>query len=155
MTWEPADRQVSYKKTCTHFPFVVHWKHRCSCNGGGQLSQDAGNWQLCHRTNLLRGWLEYFFFLTLFFFCLWIFGSCVTYSHKSIVECSPGKKAGARLGRPFFIVIISLWPSVCDGTEERGIVGRMFMAAKPVMEWQVRVETLKTRGGKNRILILS
>lgn len=40
MTWEPADRQVSYKKTCTHFPFVVHWKHRCSCNGGG------GN---CHR----------------------------------------------------------------------------------------------------------
>lgn len=40
MTWEPADRQVSYKKTCTHFPFVVQWKHRCSCNGEG------GN---CHR----------------------------------------------------------------------------------------------------------
>lgn len=35
MTLEPADRQVSYKKTCSHFPFVVQWKHHCSCNGRG------------------------------------------------------------------------------------------------------------------------
>lgn len=69
MTWEPADRQVSYKKTCTHFPFVVHWKHRCSCNGGreggreggeGGLSEEAGTWQLCHLTNLQTGWLQVF-----------------------------------------------------------------------------------------------
>lgn len=72
MTWEPADRQVSYKKTCTHFPFVVQRKHRCSCNvavGGGctRLSQEAGTWQLCHLTNLQTGRLEVF---CLLFFCL-------------------------------------------------------------------------------------
>lgn len=74
MTWEPADRQVSYKKTCTHFPFVVQRKHRCSCNvavGGGctRLSQEAGTWQLCHLTNLQTGRLEVFCLL-FFFFCL-------------------------------------------------------------------------------------
>lgn len=46
MTWEPADRQVSYKKKpSTHFPFVVQGKHRCSCNGGddchGRLAPDS------------------------------------------------------------------------------------------------------------------
>lgn len=73
MTCAPADRQVSYKKTCTHFPFVMHWKHHRSRNGGGQLSQEPGNWQLCHLTNLQTGWLGAFSLSILpqHGFCFW------------------------------------------------------------------------------------
>lgn len=71
MTWEPADRQVSYKKkTSTHFPFVVQGKHRCSCNGGddchGRLAPD----QLCHLTNLQTGWHEVFFLISVWILVL-------------------------------------------------------------------------------------
>lgn len=116
MTWEPADRQVSYKKACTHFPFVVQWKHHCSCNGvgwgWGQLSQEAGTWQLCHLINLQTGWLEVFCLLL----CLSVdFGSGVTDSHRSQSVVEPLREQswrGTTILRHIFIFIIAQGPGI-------------------------------------------
>lgn len=130
MTWEPADRQVSYKKTCTHFPFVVHWKHRCSCNGGREggregrvdcqrrLAPDSCVISLICRQDDSK----YFVFFSA---SVWVFlGSGVTYSHRSPSaaerrrEQSRRKKGGTTILRHIFIFIISPGAGcVCDGTE--------------------------------------
>lgn len=62
MTWEPADRQVSYKKTCTHFPFVVQWMRRRSCNVvGRQLSPDSCVISLICRQDDSKYFVSFFF----------------------------------------------------------------------------------------------
>lgn len=148
MTREPADRQVSYKKTCTHFPFVVRWKHRsCNRGGGGQLLQEAGTWQLCHLTNLQTRWLEVFCLLL----CLRVdFGSGVAGYHRSpsVVERHGGQSCGViTILSPFSYS--SLVRCVRD-VMALGIMGRMLITAKPVMRGKVRGETLKTRGRESK-----
>lgn len=110
MTWEPADRQVSYKKTCTHFPFVVQWKHRCSGNMvgwvGAQLSREAGTWQLCHFANL-QTWLEVFCLL----FCLSGFWSWFHLLLQVTICCGALRGIKAEKGsllKHIFIFILSL-----------------------------------------------
>lgn len=115
MTWEPADRQVSYKKTCTHFPFVVQWKHRCSCNVVGSVGGGVRTGHNCHRRLApdscvisLICWHDLKYFV--FFFASVDFGSGITYSYRSpsvVVHHREQSWKGITILRHIFIFIIS------------------------------------------------
>lgn len=116
MTWEPADRQVSYKKTWTHFPFVVQRKHRCSCN-----VVVVGGAHDCHRRlapdscviSLICRQVDVKYFV--FFFCLNVdFGTGVIHSHGSPSAAKRHEEQswkGISILRHIFIFIIS--PRLC------------------------------------------
>lgn len=99
MTWEPADRQVSYKKTCTHFPFVVQWKHHCSCNGGGGGAPDSCIVFLIWRQDNMK--------------CFARFSSTLTLILVPLLQVWVKKKRGITILSCFFIFIIFLESSIC------------------------------------------
>ena len=110
MTWEPADRQVSYKKTCTHFPFVVHWKHHCSCNGGREGGEDGGGVD-CQRRLAPDSCVislicrqddsKYFVFFSA---SVWVFFGfwCHILSQVTICCSAAGNKAEEKKGGPLY-----------------------------------------------------
>lgn len=61
MTWEPADRQVSYKKKHSPISLLSCRESIAAPVMGRRLPREAGTWQLCHLTNLQTGWHEVFF----------------------------------------------------------------------------------------------